>query len=108
VADEIDLSLELPGSVGTEIGAWRAQPPRFLTDAGFKLLDESYESLVYEANVTSRSTRILMFGMARTLYRVSITFRSEPSGRTRVTITGQLPEAARTACLAWADERAGA
>lgn len=104
MADEIDLSVAVAGAPAAELSAWRAQPPRFLTDAGFALVDESYESLVYEADVTSRSTRILMLGMARTTYRVSVTFRADAAGRTRITITGQLPEGARDACLAWADE----
>lgn len=107
MADEIDVSVALPGSPSGELAAWRAQPPVFLGDAGFEQIDESYESLVYEANVTSRATRFLMFGMASTLYRVSVTFRPDPAGRTRVTINGQLPAAARDACLAWADGRAG-
>jgi len=106
MADEIDISVTLPGSPSGELAAWRAQPA-FLGGAGFKLVDESYESLVYEANVMSRSMRILMFGMSKTLYRVSVTFRADASGRTRATISGQLPEDAHAACLAWADERAG-
>lgn len=55
------------------------------------------------ADATSRSTRWLMFGMAKTIYRVSATFRADAAGRTRVTLTGQMPEGARGACLAWAD-----
>lgn len=31
-------------------------------------------------------------------------FLTDAAGRTRLTITGQLPEGARAACLAWADE----
>ena len=43
-------------------------PPPFLDD--YKRVDESYESLVYEANVTTAFTKVATFGMGKTLYRL--------------------------------------
>ena len=51
MADEVNFAFLLAGEPAANIAAWRADPPPFLAD--YKLMDESYESLVYEANVTT-------------------------------------------------------
>jgi hypothetical protein len=89
MADEVALTFTLPGNADANHAAWRAQPPAFLVDGEYRLKDESYDTLVYEANVTSAATRILMFGMAKTLYTLAVTFRDRDDGDTRVTITGK-------------------
>ena len=60
-----------------------------LHDAGYELKDESYETLVYEANVTTTAMKIVMFGFAKTLYRLAVTFRPDGDGNTAVTMIGQ-------------------
>jgi hypothetical protein len=55
------------------VAAWRAQAPPFLDD--FKRTDESYESLVYEANVTTTFVKLATWGFGKTLYRLTFTFR---------------------------------
>ena len=57
-------------------------------------MDETYDALVFEADATSVGTRLLMFGAAKTLYRLSIVFNAEGTG-TRVTITGQAVQEVR-------------
>lgn len=101
MADEVTLTAALPGTPDAELAAWRAQPPVFLE--GFRLVDESYESLVYERDVMSRTMKVLMWGQAKTLYRVTVTFRRAERFGTTLTLIGQLPEAAREDALAWAD-----
>ena len=54
--------------------------PAFLADAGFKRTDESYESLVYEANVTTTFVKLSTFGFGKTLYRLAFTFRAAQDG----------------------------
>ncbi len=103
MADELTLAFTLPGRESDVHASWRAQPPDFLTGGGYERTDDSYDSLVYEADVTTRSTRLMMFGMATTLYRLAVTFRPDASGGTRVTLTGQAKDEVREAILRYAD-----
>ncbi|HEY3670623.1 MAG TPA: hypothetical protein VGN51_06790 [Acidimicrobiia bacterium] len=99
MADEVNASFLLAGEPAPHVAAWRATPPPFLDD--YKRVDESYESLVYESNVTSAFMKVAMFGMGKTLYRLTFTFRSDDSA-TKVTVLGQAPEGARAAMEQWA------
>jgi hypothetical protein len=105
MADEVDVAVNLPGSAAAVLAQWRETPPGFITDHGFRRVDESYESLVFEADVTTRAQKLLMFGMASTLYRITITFRDDPTraGATRVTILGQAPEQVQAEMLAFVE-----
>ena len=67
MADEVYVSFLLPGEPAPHIAQWRATPPPFLGD--YKRIDESYESLVYESNVTTTFTKLATFGMGKTLFR---------------------------------------
>ena len=102
MADEVNVSFLLAGEPATHVAAWRATPPPFLED--YKRVDESYESLVYESNVTTTFTRWATFGMGKTLYRMAFTFRSDAANPsvTRVTALGQAPEDTVNAMGAWA------
>lgn len=104
MADELTLAFTIPGRDGDVHAAWRAQPPPFIADGGYELRDESYDTLVYEADVTGKGTRLLMFGMATTLYRLSVTFKPDVGHATRVTVTGQAKDEVREAILRYADE----
>jgi hypothetical protein len=103
MADELTLAFPVPGRDADVHAGWRAQPPAFLSDGGYALKDESYDSLVYEADVMSKGARLLMFGIAKTLYRLSVTFRPDGAYGTQVTITGQAKEDVRAAILRYAD-----
>ena len=104
MADELTVAFSLPGRDADLHAAWRSEPPAFLADGGYERKDESYDTLVYEADVTARATRLLMFGMATTLYRLSVTFKPDPAGGTRVTMVGQAKDEVREAILRYADE----
>lgn len=97
MADEVTITLTLPGDVAAQHAAWRAQPPAVLHDAGYELEDESYDTLVYEANVTTTTMKIMMFGFAKTLYRLAVTFRPDDAGNTAVTVVGQASPSLRAA-----------
>jgi hypothetical protein len=107
MADEVNASWLLPGEPAANLAAWRASPPQFLVDGGYGLTDESYESLAYEANVTTRYMKIVLFGFAKTLYRLAFTFRAEGvgggegDGTTHVTVIGQALETTRNALSAY-------
>ena len=109
MADEVNASFMLAGEPASHVAGWRATPPPFLDD--YKRVDESYESLVYESNVTSAFMKVALFGMGKTLYRLTFTFRdadgSDPAA-TRVTVLGQAPEGARSTMEQWAAANAPA
>ncbi len=50
--------------------------------------------------------KLLMWGMAKTVYRVTATLRPDPGGGTRLTLSGQAKDDMRAAIVAWADEHA--
>jgi hypothetical protein len=102
VPDEVNASFLLPGEPASHVTAWRATPPPFLDD--YKRVDESYESLVYESNVTTTFVKVAMFGMGKTLYRLTFTFRPADGaeGVTRVNVIGQAHEDTLKAMEAWA------
>lgn len=100
MADEVNASFLLPGEPASHVAAWRATPPPFLDD--YKRVDESYESLVYESNVTTTFTKVATFGMGKTLYRLSFTFRPDDAGTTKVSVLGQAHEDTVAAISRWA------
>jgi hypothetical protein len=103
VPDEVNLSFMLPGEPATSIAQWRTTPPPFLD--GYQRIDESYESLVYEANVTTTFTKFATFGVGKTLYRLAFTFRLTDGAAgplTRVTVIGQAREDTVAAMGQWA------
>jgi hypothetical protein len=95
VPDEVTVTFTLPGDDAGNHRAWRAQTPAVLHDAGYELKDESYDTLVYEANATTTAEKIVMFGFAKTLYRLAVTFRPDGDGNTAVTMVGQAPQSLR-------------
>ena len=92
-------------NVKPRVAAWRAQAPPFLDD--YTRVDESYESLVYESNVTSTFTKLATFGMGKTLYRLAFTFRLDDGGATKVSVLGQAHADTVKAMGEWAAANAG-
>ena len=100
MADEVNASFLLPGPPATHVAAWRSDPPPFLED--YKRVDESYESLVYESDVTTTFTRWATFGMGKSLYRLAFTFRDTDDGATKVNVLGQAQADTVKAMSQWA------
>jgi hypothetical protein len=100
MADQVNASFLLRGGPPTHVAAWRADPPPFLAD--YKRVDESYESLVYESDVTTTLIKWATFGMGRTLYRLAFTFRDADGGATQVGVLGQAQEDTVKAMSQWA------
>ncbi len=97
MADETRAGFAVPGAPGSFLAAFKAAPPAFLVDGGYRLVDESYESLVYEANATTTYTKLVTWGFGKTVYKLVFTFRDAGAGNTAVTILGQAKEDVRTA-----------
>jgi len=100
MADQVNVSFLVAGEPATNVAAWRTTPPPFLDD--YKRVDESYESLVYESDVTTTFMKWAMFGMGKTLYRLSFTFRDADGGATKVNVLGQANEDTVKAMSQWA------
>jgi hypothetical protein len=108
MANEVNVSFMLPGDPAANVASWRAQAPPFLDD--YARVDESYESLVYEANVTSTFTKLATFGIGKTLYRLTFTFRladNTATPATRVVALGQADADTVKAMGEWAAANAG-
>jgi len=102
MADETRAGFAVPGAPGSFLAAFKAAPPAFLVDGGYRLVDESYESLVYEANATTTFTKLSTWGFGKTVYKLVFTFRDagdDFTGQqtTAVTVLGQAKEDVRTA-----------
>ena len=95
MADETHVEFSVPGSPGAFLAVFKAAPPAFLVDDGYRLVDESYESLVYEANATTTFTKLFTWGFGKTVYRLVFTFRDVGDGTTKVTVIGQAKEDVR-------------
>jgi hypothetical protein len=97
MADETRAGFAVPGAPGSFLAAFKAAPPQFLVDGNYRLVDESYESLVYESNATTTATKVLTWGFGKTVYKLVFTFRDVGDGNTGVTILGQAKEPVRAA-----------
>ena len=98
MADEINLQYLIAGTPDSALAHWRANPPQWAQEHGYKLIDQSFNSLVYERRRTSGLMRTVdIFGFGETVYRVSIVFTAEGSAKTRVTVSGQADRKARAA-----------
>ncbi len=98
--DEVNVSFVLPGEPAANVAQWHADRPSFLVDGGYQRVDESYESLVYESNVTTTFVKLATFGFGKTLYRLTFTFRPS-DGATRVNVLGQASEGTRAELAQW-------
>ncbi len=107
MADEITTQFTLPDQPNALMQQWRATPPAFLAEGKYQLVDESYDTLVFEADATSVGTRLLMFGAAKTLYRLMIKFESDGATGTKLTLTGQAVEKVRDRIAEAAAEHSG-
>jgi hypothetical protein len=100
MADEVSGSFMLPGEPAANLASWRREPPGFLAASGYEQIDDSFESLVYEANVTTGFVKVTTFGFGKTIYRLTFTFRPV-DGATQVSALGQALEPTRTAFSTW-------
>src|ERR1700716_3260933 len=107
MAAEITTQFALPEAPAALMQQWGDTPPGFLAGGQNPLGDGAFAPLVCEAAATSVGTRLLMFGSAKTLYRLMIKFESDGATGTRLTITGQAIEKVRDRIAEAAAEHGG-
>jgi hypothetical protein len=88
MANEITIQYKLTEQPDPARESFKANPPAWIHDGGFKLVDETFNGLVYRGtNAASKWTRWLASGT----YTLSLAFRSDNRFGTDLTITGQVP-----------------
>jgi hypothetical protein len=88
MANEITLQYALPDRPDEARASWKSSPPLWLVDGGFKLVDETYDGLVYRgSNAYTKFGRLFSSGT----YTLSCTFVSDGRFGSRVTVNGQAP-----------------
>ena len=100
--DEINLPFVTPSTDSDLLKQRRAQLSAFLEPDGYAVLDESYDTLVFRANVSTKTMKLLTWGFGKTLYTLSFTFRPDREGTTRISVLGQASEATRAALTQYA------
>jgi hypothetical protein len=115
VADELQIQFVVPGEPSQVQSTWRTEPPAPIRDGGYHVVDESYNSIVWEARYyepLGKFMRVLSFGVFsdfwENIWRMTAHFDAESATRTRVTITGNAHEDTRAAFRELAAEHGGA
>ena len=118
MADELELHFTLDEQPDSAVAGWRADPPQALRDNRFELVDESFNSLIFEARyydwpakvlfVTTFGVGLLFKGMMESLYKVTARFDAEGQAQSRVTIVGKANPRTRAALGELATRHGGA
>ena len=99
MADEINLCYVAPGLPVPLIQAWRSDPPEALRDGRYRIVDEAYDTLVFEARymdwpqkitvVASLGLALLFKGFMESQFKLVVRFDDYGDGmHTRIGITG--------------------
>jgi hypothetical protein len=121
MADEIELHYIVEESPTAALQSWRDQPPAVIREGKFEVVDESYNSLTYEARYYDWPMKILMWATLGltwlmrnilpmgSIWKFTVRFDSEGEGerRTKVTILDHASEETRTALGEVAAEHGG-
>lgn len=107
MADELQLQFDLNQPTSTVMEAWRRDPPASLKDDGYELVDESFNSLTWEARYIDWPMKILVVctlglaliffkGFMQSVFRLTARFDEDGPG-TRVTMVGKAHPRTRAA-----------
>ena len=99
------------------LAAWKADPPDAFSSEGFKLKDEAYDTLVYDARyydwpakllfVATLGFALLFKGFMGSSFQLTVRFDAEGSTRTKVTIIGSAHPRTRRQLTDLATEHGG-
>ena len=116
MSDELQLQFEVREPSSTVMEAWRREPPASLEDDGYKLTDESFNSLTWEARYMDWPQKILVVctlgfallfrGFMTSVFRLTARFDEEGTG-TRVTLVGKAHPRTRAALGELVSEHSG-
>lgn len=117
MADEVQLQFVMAGLPAQVQAAWKSDPPGAFKSEGFKLSDESYNSLVYGSRyydwpqkllfVTTLGFALLFKGFMGSTFQMTVRFDAEGSTRTKATIVGRAHPRTRRRLAELAAEHGG-
>ena len=106
MSDELQLQFEVREPSSKVMEAWRREAPASLEDDGYKLTDESFNSLTWEARYMDWPQKILVVctlgfallfrGFMTSVFRLTARFDEEGTG-TRVKLVGKAHPRTRAA-----------
>ena len=106
MSDELQLQFDVHQPPSTVMEEWRRDPPASLDEDGFKLTDESFNSLTWEARYMDWPQKILVVctlgfallfrGFMTSVFRLTARFDEQGPG-TRVTLVGKAHPRTRAA-----------
>lgn len=106
MSDELQLQFDVHQPPSTVLEAWRRDPPASLKDDGYELVDESFNSLTWEARYMDWPMKILVVctlgfalifkGFMQSVFRLTARFDEDGAG-TRVTVVGKAHPRTRAA-----------
>ena len=117
MSDELQLQFDVRDQPSAVMDQWRREPPKPLSEGGYELTDESFNSLTWEARymdwpqkitvVASLGVALLFKGFMTSVFRLTAQFEEEGAG-TRVTMVGRAHPRTRAALGELVAEHGGA
>jgi hypothetical protein len=106
MSDELQLQFDMQQPPSSVMEQWRREPPASLKDDGYELVDESFNSLTWEARYMDWPQKILIVctlgfallfkGFMQSVFRLTARFDEDGTG-TRVTFVGKAHPETRAA-----------
>src|SRR5829696_7914391 len=95
MADEINVQFDAPGPPRDLLDQWRTLPPKALTDDGYELVDESFNSLTFERRYLDWPAKLLYITIVgyflrhfmESVFRITARF-DEQGANTRILLLG--------------------
>jgi hypothetical protein len=118
MADEVQLSYVAPGLPVPLMQAWRDSPPDAIREGRFEVVDQAYDTLIYEARymdwpqkitlVASLGIALLFKGFMDSQFKLIVRFDDAGDGvHTKIGITGQAHPRTRAALAQLAARNGG-
>jgi len=106
MSDELQLQFDVRDRPASVMEEWRRKPPKALSEGGYELIDESFNSLTWEARymdwpqkvlaISTLGFALLFKGFMTSVFRLTARFDEQGAG-TRVTMVGRAHPQTRAA-----------
>jgi hypothetical protein len=116
MSDELQLQFDVHQPPSSVMEAWRREPPASLKGDGYELVDESFNSLTWEARYMDWPMKILVVctlgfallfrGFMQSVFRLTARFDEDGTG-TKVTLVGKAHPETRAALAELVAEHGG-
>jgi hypothetical protein len=106
MSDELQLQFDVNEQPASVMERWRRDPPEPIKEGGYELVDESFNSLTWEARYMDWPQKILVFctlgfallfrGFMTSVFRLTVRFDEDGAG-TKATMVGRAHPRTRAA-----------